>query len=98
MISAWKNNKSFSWVIYVHCYVSLNFISLDIKQIYKPILEKAKYEQIPKNELQRLDDYVELPERGLQVRCNISDYALAEIWWKVSIFFAYNVACFHLLF
>ena len=46
-------------------------------------LEKAKYEQLPKKDLNRLADYVELPERGLQVRCNVSDYALAEIWWKV---------------
>ena len=46
-------------------------------------LEKAKYEQLPKKDLDRLNEYVELPERGLQVRCNVSDYALAEIWWKV---------------
>ena len=52
----------------------------DAKTIF---LEKAKYEQLPKKDLDRLNEYVELPERGLQVRCNVSDYALAEIWWKV---------------
>ena len=51
--------------------------------ILDKFLEKAKYEQLPKKDLNRLADYVELPERGLQVRCNVSEYALAEIWWKV---------------
>ena len=84
MISVWKNSKNCLWVTYDHFFVSQpkkSNYSKNCESNY--FLEKAKYEQLPKKDLNRLADYVELPERGLQVRCNVSDYALAEIWWKV---------------
>ena len=62
---------------------SFVYVSVFWKLFGNYFLEKAKYEQLPKKDLDRLNEYVELPERGLQVRCNVSDYALAEIWWKV---------------
>jgi len=46
----------------------------------RPLLQKAKYEQLPHAEVKRLSNYVELPERGLQVKVNVDDYALTEIW------------------
>ena len=52
----------------------------------RPLLQKAKYEQVPEDEIKRLSEYVELPERGLQVKAAIDDYALAEIWVAVLAF------------
>ena len=50
----------------------------------RPLLEKAKYQQLPNTEIDRLSKYVELPERGLQVKVQVKDYALAEIWVAVN--------------
>lgn len=46
------------------------------------MLERARYVAIKKDDIHRLASYIELPERGLQVRVELNDYDIVEIWHK----------------
>ncbi len=52
----------------------------------RPTLRKAKYNRVPQEIVESMAQYVEIPERGLQVKIKLKDYELVEMWYKGELF------------
>jgi len=52
----------------------------------RPTLRKAKYNRVPQEIVESMAQYVEIPERGLQVKIKLADYELVEMWYKGELF------------